>query len=82
MADTLETASLDEAQEAGFLGVRADPTPNESYTVAGVTSGAPTPETDEGAKKAASDRRAELEARFGGNREEAAAPKATSKSSA
>ncbi|MGX1129896.1 hypothetical protein RKD49_002086 [Streptomyces glaucescens] len=36
----------DEAQAQGFFGVEADPTPNENYTVAGVTSGAPTPETD------------------------------------
>lgn len=32
--------------EQGFRGVEVDPTPNENYTVAGVTSGAPTPETD------------------------------------
>ena len=30
----------------GFRGVEVDSTPNENYTVAGVTSGAPTPETD------------------------------------
>lgn len=30
----------------GFRGTEVDPTPNENYTVAGVTSGAPTPETD------------------------------------
>lgn len=33
-------------QAQGFRGVEVDPTPNENYTVAGVTSGAPTPETD------------------------------------
>ncbi len=33
-------------QEKGFRGVEVDPTPNEAYTVAGVTSGQPTPETD------------------------------------
>lgn len=33
-------------QEQGFRGIEVDPTPNENYTVAGVTSGAPTPETD------------------------------------
>lgn len=33
-------------QEQGFHGTKVDPTPNENYTVAGVTSGAPTPETD------------------------------------
>ena len=31
--------------EKGFRGTQADPTPNENYTVAGVTAGAPTPET-------------------------------------
>lgn len=36
----------DDAEEQGFLGVDVDPTPNEHYTVAGVTSGKPTPETD------------------------------------
>lgn len=33
-------------QAQGFRGIEVDPTPNENYTVAGVTSGAPTPETD------------------------------------
>lgn len=33
-------------QEQGFVGVKVDPTPNEHYTVEGVTSGKPTPETD------------------------------------
>jgi hypothetical protein len=37
----------DEANEKGYIGEVPDPTPNENYTVAGVTSGAPTPETDE-----------------------------------
>jgi hypothetical protein len=36
----------DKEAEQGFRGVETDPTPNENYTVAGVTSGAPTPETD------------------------------------
>lgn len=36
----------DEVQDRGFFGVEADPTPNENYTVTGVTSGKPTPETD------------------------------------
>lgn len=39
--------TVDRETEQGFRGVEADPTPNENYTVAGVTSGAPTPETDE-----------------------------------
>jgi hypothetical protein len=33
-------------QQQGFRGVEVDPTPNENYTLAGVTSGQPTPETD------------------------------------
>lgn len=37
---------VDEAEEQGFYGVEADPTPNEHYTLKGVTSGKPTPETD------------------------------------
>lgn len=37
---------IDREQEQGFRGVEVDPTPNENYTVQGVTSGAPTPETD------------------------------------
>lgn len=39
-------ALMDEDVEQGFHGESPDPTPNENYTVAGVTSGAPTPETD------------------------------------
>jgi hypothetical protein len=39
---------MDEEQEQGFRGTKVDPTPNENFTVAGVTSGAPTPETDPG----------------------------------
>lgn len=39
--------AVDEAEAQGFLGEEVDPTPNENYTVAGVTSGKPTPETDE-----------------------------------
>lgn len=47
---------VDKETEQGFRGIEADPTPNANYTVAGVTSGKPTPETDEGA---ADDARAE-----------------------
>lgn len=39
-------ANVDKELDQGFRGVEVDPTPNENYTVAGVTSGAPTPETD------------------------------------
>lgn len=38
---------FDQEQEHGMRGVKMDPTPNENYTVDGVTSGAPTPETDD-----------------------------------
>ena len=38
--------TMDAEQEQGFRGTKVDPTPNEAYTVAGVTSGQPTPETD------------------------------------
>lgn len=37
---------VDVETEQGFRGVEVDPTPNENYTLAGVTSGKPTPETD------------------------------------
>lgn len=36
---------LHEEQEKGYSGTVPDPTPNANYSVAGVTSGAPTPET-------------------------------------
>lgn len=39
-------ARVDAEQEKGYRGVVTDPTPNEHYTVEGVTSGKPTPETD------------------------------------
>lgn len=39
-------AKLAEEQDAGGVGDFVDPTPNENYTVAGVTAGKPTPETD------------------------------------
>ena len=38
---------FDEADEKGYFGLVTDPTPNENYTLRGVASGAPTPETDE-----------------------------------
>lgn len=40
------TAAVNKAEDKGFLGVEVDVTPNSAYTVQGVTSGAPTPETD------------------------------------
>ncbi len=39
-------SAMDKATQQGFIGVETDDTPNENYTIAGVTSGAPTPETD------------------------------------
>lgn len=48
-------AKVDEENEQGFRGVRVDPTPLENYTLDGVTSGKPTPETDEKAAEAARD---------------------------
>lgn len=44
---------LETANETGFLGSKVDPTPDENYTVDGVTSGAPTPETDADAAREA-----------------------------
>lgn len=37
---------VDEETEQGYRGTEVDPTPNHAYTVDGVTSGEPTPETD------------------------------------
>jgi hypothetical protein len=42
---------VDEAENKGHLGTAPDPTPNENYTVSGVTSGKPTPETVDLEKK-------------------------------
>ena len=47
-------SEMDKVQEKGHFGDAVDPTPNEAYTVAGVTAGDPTPETDVEAEKAAS----------------------------
>jgi len=44
---------LETANEVGFLGYEVDPTDDHAYTVAGVTAGKPTPETDEKAAAAA-----------------------------
>lgn len=37
-------SAFDKVQEQGFSGVEVDGTPNENYTVKGVTSGAKVPE--------------------------------------
>lgn len=39
-------AVVDKETEQGFRGIKVDPTPNEHYTVAGVSAEKPTPETD------------------------------------
>ena len=44
-------STVDKETGQGFRGVEVDPTPNENYTVAGVTAGKPTPETDAGLAK-------------------------------
>ena len=51
--ERVTAASPEEGHEAGVWGVETDPTPNYNYTVAGVIAGAPTPETDEEAARAA-----------------------------
>lgn len=38
--------AMDAEHEKGYRGVAVDPTPNENYSVSGVTEGKPTPETD------------------------------------
>lgn len=43
-------AKFDEANEKGYFGEVPDETPNENYTLKGVTSGKPTPETERGKK--------------------------------
>lgn len=37
--------AADEGARKGYVGQKADHTPRENYTLRGVTSGAPTPET-------------------------------------
>ncbi|WP_156369800.1 hypothetical protein [Arthrobacter sp. Leaf145] len=39
---------FDKINEQGFVGEEVDKTPNENYSVAGVTAGKPTPETTKG----------------------------------
>jgi hypothetical protein len=38
-------ATVGAAEEKGYIGVAADPTPDSHYTVDGVIAGKPTPET-------------------------------------
>lgn len=42
---------VDEETDQGFSGSVPDETPNENYSVSGVTSGKPTPETPKTEKK-------------------------------
>lgn len=53
--------------EQGFRGAKVDPTPNENYTVDGVTSNAPTPETDPGLAAEADEASRAGVGRFGEN---------------
>lgn len=46
--DRAVTTTLEEANEAGLLGVEVDGTPNKNYTVAGQAAGLPTPENAAG----------------------------------
>lgn len=39
--------AVDTETEQGFRGTKVDPTPDAAYSVAGVTGGAATPETDD-----------------------------------
>ena len=39
-------AKFDEAAKKGYFGHAPDDTPNENYTLKGVTSGKPTPESE------------------------------------
>ena len=43
-------ARFDEANAKGYWGEVPDETPNANYTLKGVTSGKPTPETERGKK--------------------------------
>lgn len=63
-ADIQKQVEQDEAR--GFRGVEVDPTPNENYTIAGVTKGAPTPETDDEAAEAARKAQADVAVKSAG----------------
>lgn len=56
--------AVDEEVERGFNGTEVDPTPNENYTLSGVTSGKPTPETDEKAAAKAAESASAARSRF------------------
>ena len=42
-AEPRQAYDLEAAQDTGFIGVETDSTPDENYSVSGVTSGKPTP---------------------------------------
>lgn len=65
-------ATFDAEHEQGFRGTKVDPTPNAAYTVAGVTAGDATPETDEAAAKEAKDASADLASQGDPGKDEAA----------
>jgi hypothetical protein len=54
-------AEFDKAAEQGFFGNEVDSTPNQNYTLQGVASGAPTPETDADARATAQAHAAEID---------------------
>lgn len=56
--------AVDEETARGFNGIEVDPTPNENYTVDGVTSGKPTPETDDKAAGKAAESASAARSRF------------------
>lgn len=56
--------TVDEETERGYNGTEVDPTPNENYTLTGVTSGKPTPETDEKAASKAAESASAARSRF------------------
>jgi hypothetical protein len=39
---------VEDAEAKGYYGVESDPTPDRHYSLEGVTSGLPTPETERG----------------------------------
>lgn len=58
--------AVDAETEQGFRGVEVDQTPNEAYTLQGVTSAQPTPETDADAAETARQGQKDAEAKARG----------------
>lgn len=63
--DPVQT-QVDTDHARGFRGIEVDTTPNENYSVAGVTSGAPTPETDPAQAEQVRRDRADIDRRAAG----------------